>query len=175
MLTHIHPSRLQFTLRDRPTFNGSVCPAQSPEPARVRQVPRAALPVQGVTSHCAMSYCIASEGITPLSSLILAHAPDQNPPPVFGCPSYRMSLQVAVSPCWELALPDIISTILAWLLGPIPRGVLSVHLPVPSRKASAFTYSGQFGTSDHSLQCNFNREGIFGAAVIALCSGPHAR
>ena len=47
------------------------------------------------------------------------------------------SLQVAASPCWELDLPDIISTILAWLPGPLPRSVPPVHLPVSSRRTPA--------------------------------------
>ena len=40
-------------------------------------------PKPGVTCFGMMS-CIMSEGITPPSSLILAHAPDQNPPADFG-------------------------------------------------------------------------------------------
>jgi hypothetical protein len=34
VLTHIHPSRLQFTCRTRPIFNGAVIPAQSPGAAQ---------------------------------------------------------------------------------------------------------------------------------------------
>jgi hypothetical protein len=63
--------------------------------------------------YCAVVSCTTSEGATPLSSLILAHAPDQVPPVVFGCPYYNRSLQVVASPCWKVALPDIISAILA--------------------------------------------------------------
>ncbi|MCD6196951.1 MAG: hypothetical protein J7K15_00060 [Deltaproteobacteria bacterium] len=58
-----------------------------------------------------MMSCTTSEGITPPSSLILAHAPDQNPLSDFGYPYFRESLQVVISPCWEMALPDVISAI----------------------------------------------------------------
>ena len=34
---------------------------------------------------------------------------------------YGRSLQVAVSPCWKLALPDVISTVCVKAPGPIPR------------------------------------------------------
>ena len=93
-------------------------------------------PQVGVTP-CGVISRITSEGITPPSSLIQAHGPDQNPPAAFGFPYCGWSLQVVASPCWEMALPDVISAILAWVLGPLPRGVPSVLLPVPSRKTSA--------------------------------------
>lgn len=34
------------------------------------------------------------------------------------------------SPCWQMVLPDVISTILAWVLGPVPRHDFLVHVPV---------------------------------------------
>lgn len=141
MLTHIHPSRLQFTCRTRPIFNGAVIPAQSPGPPKARQAPRAPLPVRGVTSYDAASRT-PSEGATPPSSLIRAHAPDQIPPTVFGSPSYRGSLQVVVSPCWKMALPGVISANLspdAWSPTPVLPLVLT---PVPSQGTSAFAAWG---------------------------------
>jgi len=136
MPAHIHPSQLRFTSRTRPIFNGTAYPAQSPGPTKARHVPRAPLPAKGVTSRGVVSRT-TSEGITPPSTLIRTHAPDQIPPAGFSCPYYGGSLQVVASPCWEMVLPDVISAILAWVLGPLPRNVLPVHLPVSSRKASA--------------------------------------
>jgi hypothetical protein len=49
----------------------------------------------------------------------------------------RRSVQVVVGPCWKLALPGVISIILVWVLGPVPRSVSPVHIPVSSRKVSA--------------------------------------
>jgi hypothetical protein len=47
------------------------------------------------------------------------------------------SSQVVANPCWEMALPDVISAFLVWVLGPIPRDVTSVRIPVSSRSATA--------------------------------------
>ena len=152
----------------------TVIPAQSPGLAMARQVPRAPLPAKGVTFCCAMS-CTASEGATPPSSLLRAHAPDQDPLTGFGCPYSDESLQVATSPCWELALPDIISAILAWVLGPLPRSVLQVRLLASSLETTASPQTSQVRHTKRSLPCNFNRVMIFGAADIPLCSGSHAR
>jgi len=57
-------------------------------------------------------------------------------PPV-SVPFADGSSQVVANPCWEMALPDVISAFLVWVLGPIPRDVTSVRLPVSSRGAAA--------------------------------------
>ena len=75
-----------------------------------------------------MVSCITSEGITLPSSLIRAHGPDQNPPADFGCPYFSRSSQVVASPCWEMALPDIIPvgpSLDAW--PPTPVGSHGAH------------------------------------------------
>ena len=69
-----------------PTLRVLVIPAQSLGQSRNRQVPRAPLPASGVTLGGEMS-SISSEGVTPPSSLIRTHAPDQNPP-------YRLRLSL---------------------------------------------------------------------------------
>ena len=66
--------------------------AECPEPL----CPWRALPAHGATSR------VASEDITPPSSLIRAHASDQVPPGRLGGPSYAGSLQVVASPCWGM-------------------------------------------------------------------------
>ncbi len=63
-----------------------------------RQMPRAPLLAQGVTSRDRVSRT-PSEGSTPPSSLLRAHASDQNSLAGFGCPYSGESLQVVVSPC----------------------------------------------------------------------------
>ena len=55
----------------------------------------------------------AWRSITPSSSLIRAHAPDHHPPRASARALRAGSLQVVASPCWAIALPDIISAILA--------------------------------------------------------------
>ena len=80
--------------------------------------------------------------------------------------SFSGSLQVAASPCWEMALPDIISAILAQVLGPLPRSVLLVHLLASSQETTASPQTSQVRHTKLSLQCSFNRGIYFGAAVI---------
>ena len=115
-------------------------------PTKTIQVPRAPLHVWGVTPHAAV-LATASAGFTPPSSLILAHAPDQNAPVGFGCPYSDRSLQLVVTHCCELALPDVISANLsldAWTHTP---AVLLVHSLVSSQKTAAFA---NLGVARHS-------------------------
>ena len=69
----------------------------------------------------------------------------------------RGSLQVVVSPCGRMAVPDISAGILTQAPGPLPRSVLPVRLLDSSRKTTAA--HPQIGRSAHcvSLQCNFHR------------------
>lgn len=50
------------------------------------------------------------------------------------------SLQVVSSPCWKVALPDVISAILTWSPGPIPRCALSVSVSIPFRGCQPIAY-----------------------------------
>ena len=82
--------------------------------------------------------CIASEGATPPSSLLRAHAPDPHPPTSSTSVSSDGSLQVVTSPCWMLVLPDVISACLSldtWPHTPASPLVLS---PVSSQRTPAF-------------------------------------
>ncbi len=132
-------------------------------------MPRAPLHAQGVTSDVAVSRT-ASAGVTPPSSLIRTHAPDQNAPVDFGRPYSDRSLQLVVAHCCELALPDVISANLsldAWTRTP---AVLLVHMLVSSQETPAFT---DVRAARHStisiLQLRYGS--FFGAAVILSCSG----
>ena len=55
----------------------------------------------------------AWRGVTPSSSLVRAHAPDHPPPRASARALRAGSLQVLASRCWAMALPDVISAILA--------------------------------------------------------------
>jgi len=72
-------------------------------------VPRAPLPVTSVT-HDGVVSSTTSMGVTPSSSLLRAHAPNQF---LLGNSCIHTylprSVQVAANPCWKLALPDVIS------------------------------------------------------------------
>jgi len=92
--------------------------------------------IDSVTIFSGPRHARSGVGVTRPSSLILAHAPDQNPLDDFSCPYFDKSLQVATSPCWEMALPDVISAIFAWALGSVPRHDRAVHLSVSFYSAS---------------------------------------
>jgi hypothetical protein len=85
------------------------------------------------------------------------------------------SLQVVTNPCWEMALPDVISESLVQVLGPIPRDVLLVHSPVSSQETPASHLVERVSHIAYSRQCSFSRGADFEAAVIRSCSGPCTR
>jgi hypothetical protein len=91
-----------------------------------------------------------SEGMTPPSSLLRAHAP-HHPPLADFVALYRESLQVVTSPCWTMVVPDVISACLsldAWT--PTPAAWW-VHLPLTSPPPSAFPQSLWVGASQTPL------------------------
>jgi len=139
------------------------CPSQGREPL---------CPPPGVTWGGVISG-ITSEGIPLPSSLLRAHASDQMPPAAFGRPSDHGSVQVVVSPCWQMARPGVISAVLVEVPGPLPRGVPSVHLLVSSQRASASPHSPQVRHTQTISAMQLQQRKDFGAAVIPLCSGSH--
>ena len=96
-----------------------------------------------------------------------------SPPPslCLGRTLNTRSVQVAVSPCWEKDLPDVIAAYLslrAWTPTPAARGV---RLPVSSSTTSAFPSFGPGRRSAKPVQ-RFQYGALFEAAVICSCSGP---
>src|SRR5262249_43825060 len=95
--------------------------------------------------------------------------------PRLGGPLVVGSVQVVASPCWTLALPDIISAISVEVLGPIPRRVRQVHIPIASPTTAASRHGKHVRHTGKPLQSDFDRERSFGAAVIRSCSGSPTR
>jgi hypothetical protein len=139
------------------------CPSQGREPL---------CPSPGVT-WCGVISGITSEGIPLPSSLLRAHASDHTPPAAFGRPSDHGSVQVVGSPCWQMALPGVISAVLVEVPGPFPRGVPLVPLLVSSQRASASPHRPQGRHTQTISAMQLRRRKDFGAAVIPLCSGSH--
>jgi hypothetical protein len=110
----------------------ALCPGRS----KARHVPRAPLPDQGVTwigatlpasRQRALSLLLRSYGLMRRTKSLQ----------LISISLYSWSLQGAASPCWEMVLPDIISAILAWVLGPLPRDASLVPSSVSSQKVPA--------------------------------------
>jgi hypothetical protein len=93
------------------------------------------------------------------------------PPAAFGRPSDPGSMQVVVSPCWQMARPGVISAVLVEAPGPLPRGVPLVHVLVSSHRASASPHRPQVRHTQRISAMQLQRRKDFGAAVIPLCSG----
>jgi len=122
MLTHIHPFHLRFTCRTSSRIKGTGAPSSKsgpvPEPpsaqspfARLGRYPRRR-DVQHLVRRRYPSFIAHTDScVRPKSSLPISFS------------LYGRSLQVAVSPCWMMALPDVISTICVKALGPLPRRV----------------------------------------------------
>src|SRR5262245_24797686 len=90
---------------------------------RLRRPPmsRASLPYSGVTS-VGETWSVSWEGITPPSSLVLAHSPLPLGSLLLRLlASFGESLQVVTSPCCPRQLPDIVLRICPWMLDPLPR------------------------------------------------------
>ena len=138
---------------------------QCPGPLR----PPGVLPQIGATSR------VASEGITPPSSLLRTHAPDQIPPRASASALRARSLQVAVSPCREMALPDVISVILAQVPGPIPRHAPRLPVSVAWPRTPVSPHGKRVRRADLPPHSNFGGEPYIEAAVIRLPSGSYAR
>ena len=149
MLAHIHPYLHWFACEARPIFNGLATLARSPGLSKTRHVPRAPLPDAGVTSIGAMSTCITSEGVTPPSSLIRAHAPDQNPPVVFGFPYWTGLCRLLPVPTGRWSFPTLSLQSVHRCLDPYPGMPLWCIYPFLPRELQPHPRCTEFGASDN--------------------------
>src|SRR5262245_19111619 len=134
------------------------------------QVPRVPLHVPGVTvTRHDVTHHIS--GYYP--TFIAPTGSGASPPPslCLGRTLNTRSVQVAVSPCWEKDLPDVVSAHLslrAWTSTPAAR---VVPVPVSSHTTAAFPSFGTGRRSAKPVQ-RFQYGALFEAAVIRSCSGP---
>src|SRR5215475_5133910 len=125
-----------------------------------RQVPRAPLPNSGVTS-VGETWSVSWEGVTPPSSLILAHVPlPLSSLFLRRLASFRESLQVVSSPCCPRQLPDVISESPSLDAGSRSPAVHRVLAPVPSTASSAFPQR-RWGRLPALIPRTTSRRGLF--------------
>jgi hypothetical protein len=134
------------------------------------QVPRVPVHEQGVTALVGVSWTPSAEATLP-SSLLRTHAPILRPLRASVRPSDPKSLQVAVSPCWEEDLPDVISAHLSLRAWTSPPAARVVHVPVSSHTTAAFPPFGPGRRSTTPVQ-RLPYGALFEAVVISSCSGP---
>ena len=160
MLTHIHRSSTRFAF-GFVQIKSSRLPARSPDPCSGPPSAQSRFASFGRYPKTAASRARCQKALPPLHrSYRLMRQTKTLPRPRF-VGSDPGSLQVAVSPCWELALPDVSSTVCVEALGPIPRRVRPVHLPVSSRKASASPHEGQVRHAKYPPHYNFSQGSVF--------------
>ncbi len=130
------------------------------------------MPFEGVTSSGAAS-STASAGITRPSSLLLAHAPHRNPLADLGLRPIQRAFAGCCAPCWESLDPGVISAILVWVLGPLPRGALSVHMPVPSRETPASPQRSKVRRARHRRNATSTTEPFRGCRQFVMFRLPY--
>jgi hypothetical protein len=169
VLTPIHPSRLQFTCRTRPIFNGDGDPGSESEAC---QGP------PGARSPFAHSRCyLLRRGV---SHPVRGHYPSfkahtgscarPNPSRRLRSSLFRRVFAECRQSLCEMALPGVISATLsphAWTRTPM---LPLVFMPVSSQETSAFATSG--AARHHTQSVPRLPYGVdYGAAVIHSCSG----
>ena len=115
---------------------------------------------------------ISSEGVTPPSSLILAHVPlPLGSLLLRHLASFEESWQVVRSPCCPRELPDVISENLSLDAGSRTPAVHRVLSPVSSTMSSAFPTCGLGRLPASIPRFTTSRRRVLEAADIPLCSG----
>jgi hypothetical protein len=124
-------------------------------------VSRAALPNLGVTL-VGETWSVSWEGVTPPSSLLLAHAPlPLGSLLLQHLASFAESLQVVPSPCCPRELPDVISESLSLDAGSHTPAVHRVLSPVSSTVPSAFPKSRMGRLPASNLRITISRRVAF--------------
>jgi hypothetical protein len=145
MLTHIHPFRLWFACEFRPMFNGEVQPGTV---SRTHQgPPRAQSPFARPSRYLHRRELLTSEGVTPPSSLLRTHAPDQDPHAHFDS-SYKADLCRLLSvPAGKWSFPTLSLQSVHRCLDPYPGMPLWCYCPFLPRKLQPHLRCTTFGAS----------------------------
>ena len=141
MLAHIHPSPYRFTARlvIKILFPTIIrhCVLKMVSSFH-RHAPRAPLPASGVT-FCGVTFPVTSEGVTPPSSLLRAHAPDQNPPAVFDFITTGLC-RLSPVPAGRWPFPTLSLQSLRRCLDPYPAVSFQCYCPfLPGRQRPIYT------------------------------------
>ncbi len=130
MLAHIHPSSVRFALLLRPVPTHAVLPVRCPGDVlatRDRRVRRAPLPARSVTRTQDNLYG------SPQRALPLLHRSYGLMRQTKSLPPTPVSLAVFAGccrPAGRWPFPTLSLQVFPWMLGPVPRRLAEVHLPV---------------------------------------------
>ena len=130
VLTHIRPIAVWFASTGAPLFPGPTCPAtpgaaKCPEP----------LCMPKVLPWASWSLRTMSADVTPLSSLLRAHAPVLLPPGASVVPSTPGMCRLLSAPAGERTFPTLSLRLCPCVRGPLPRRLVRCTCPfLPSRQ-----------------------------------------
>ena len=147
----------------------ALCPDTGPSDAR--HVPRAPLPLRGVTSPGVASWA-TSEGVTPPSSLLRAHASDQNPPTGF-----RFLIPVGLrrllpAPAGSWPFPTLSPQSLHRCLDPYPAASLRCSYPFLPEGLRPHLRAQRFGTPQIRHNATSTARRISGLQSFAYVQAP---
>jgi len=172
MLAHIHPSLQWFACESRPLFNGLAAPG--PVSRTIQGPPRAQSPFARLRRYPFRRdvSCIASEGVTPPSSLLRTHAPDPIPPVLFGLPYSTGLRRLSPVPAGIWPFPTLSLQSLHRCLDPYPGMPLRCPYPFLPREFQPQPRCTYFGASSIPPQCNFNDDPITGRQSFRYVQAP---
>ena len=147
MLAHIHPSLQRFACKIRPVFNGLAVPGSASR--TIQGPPRVQSPFARLRRYPFRRdvFCITSEGVTPPSSLLRTHAPDQHPPVLFGSPYSTGPCRLSPVPAGWWSFPTLSLQSVHRCLDPYPGMPLRCPRPFLPRELQPHPRCTDFGAS----------------------------
>ncbi len=172
MLAHMHPFLQGFACKTRPVFNGLVAPGSASR--TIQGPPRAQSPFARLRRYPFRRdvFCITSEGVTPPSLLLRTHAPDQNPPILFGSPYSMGPCRLSPVPAGWWSFPTLSLQSIHRCLDPYPGMPLWCPRPFLPRELQPHPRCTDFGASNIPPQCNFNDDLISGRQSFRYVQAP---
>ena len=157
MLTHIHPLPQRFACKPRP-LSGVLTPGSASR--TLQGPPRAQSPFARLRRYLSRRdlVCLSSEGVTPPSSLLRAHAPDPLPPALLGSPYPAGLGRLLPVPAGRWSFPTLSLQSLHRRLDPYPGMPLGCARPFLPRACQPQHSDTHFGSSTLPPQCNFHGE-----------------
>jgi hypothetical protein len=172
MLAHIHPILQWFACKHRSVFNGLATPGSVSR--TIQDPPRAQSPFARLRRYLFRRdvFCIASEGVTPPSSLLRTHASDLIPPILFGSP-YGMGLcRCSPVPAGIWSFPTLSLQSLHRCLDPYPGMPLRCPHPFLPGELQPQPRCTRFGASNIPPQCNFSDDLFTGRQSFRYVQAP---
>ena len=171
MLAHIHLSGSWFVLQLSIHWRFQRSLALWPAVVPIRCPPSTESPFARPGCYPFRSdFHVTSARVTRPSSLIRAHAPDQNPPADLASAYTAGPCRLQQAPAGSWPFPTLSPRISPWMPGPLPRRRQGCNCPLLPLTHRPSPVPKQVGSLATFCQHDFTAAMYFGAAVIPLCS-----